>query len=243
MKRKGGRKVDELRSVKMTGDFVKYPLGSVLVEFGDTKVICAASAEETQPRWMRAQNRHGGWVTSEYSMMPFSSAERTPREVARGRLAGRTQEIQRMIGRSLRAVVDLEQLGARTIWIDCDVLQADGGTRTAAVTGGYVALEMAIRKLKSDGKIEGDPICEPLAAVSVGKVDGTLVLDLNYEEDCRAEVDMNVVMTESGKFIEIQATAEAKPFASEEMEAMIDMARKGIRELIIAQKKVLGGKP
>ena len=242
MKRKDGRKFDELRPVKMTKGFVKYPPGSVLVEIGETKLICAASVEEALPRWMREQKRPGGWITSEYSMMPFSAPERKVREVTRGRIGGRTHEIQRMIGRALRAVVNLEQLGGRTIWIDCDVFQADGGTRTIAVTGGFVALEMALKKLRSEGKIEGNPIREALAAVSVGKVDGEIVLDLNYAEDCRAEVDMNVVMTESGKFIEIQGTAEMGPFSSREMEEMISVARKGIRELILAQKEVLAGK-
>jgi ribonuclease PH len=227
--------------VRITRDFVKYPLGSVLVEFGDTKVICAASMEEAAPRWMRAQKRPGGWITCEYSMMPFSSPERTAREATRGKIAGRTHEIQRVIGRALRAVVDLNQLGERTIWIDCDVLQADGGTRTAAITGGFVALELALMKLRDEGKIAEHPVREAIAAVSVGKVAGALLLDLNYEEDCRAEVDMNLVMTESGKFIEIQGTAESTPFTAEEMVAMVAMARKGIDALISTQKGVLGG--
>ncbi|MEJ2745987.1 MAG: ribonuclease PH, partial [bacterium] len=207
--RKDGRAPDQLRPVKITRDFVKFPLGSVLVEFGDTKVVCTASVEEITPRWMREQKRPGGWITCEYSMMPFSSPERTVRESTRGRIGGRTHEIQRMIGRALRAVVDLDKIGERTIWIDCDVLQADGGTRTSAITGAFVALEIAIAKLKADGKIEVNPIREAIAAVSVGKVGGELLLDLNYEEDCRAEVDMNLVMTESGRFIEIQGTAES----------------------------------
>jgi ribonuclease PH len=241
MKRKDGRANDELRPVKITRDFVKFPLGSVLVEFGDTKVVCAASMEEVVPRWMRDQKRPGGWITCEYSMMPFSSPERTARESTRGKIAGRTHEIQRMIGRALRAVVDLDQLGERTIWIDCDVLQADGGTRTSAITGGFVALELALMKLRDKGKIAGNPIREAIAAVSVGKVEGALVLDLNYDEDCHAEVDMNLVMTESGKFIEIQGTAESAPFTAEEMVAMVAMARKGITTLIDTQKKALGG--
>jgi len=241
MTRKDGRAHDELRPVRITRDFVKYPLGSVLVEFGDTKVICAASMEEAAPRWMREQKRPGGWITCEYSMMPFSSPERTAREATRGKIAGRTHEIQRVIGRALRAVVDLNQLGERTIWIDCDVLQADGGTRTAAITGGFVALELALMKLRDEGTIAEHPVREAIAAVSVGKVDGALLLDLNYEEDCRAEVDMNLVMTESGKFVEIQGTAESAPFTAEEMVAMVAMARKGIDALISTQKGVLGG--
>jgi ribonuclease PH len=242
MARKDGRANDELRPVRITRDFVKYPLGSVLVEFGDTKVICAASMEEAAPRWMREQKRPGGWITCEYSMMPFSSPKRTAREATRGKIAGRTHEIQRVIGRALRAVVDLNQLGERTIWIDCDVLQADGGTRTAAITGGFVALELALRKLRDEGKIAGNPVREAIAAVSVGKVGGALLLDLNYEEDCRAEVDMNLVMTESGRFIEIQGTAESAPFTAEEMVSMVAMARKGIDALIATQMKILEGR-
>ncbi|MCX6338728.1 MAG: ribonuclease PH [Candidatus Aureabacteria bacterium] len=242
MQRKDRRANDELRPVRITRDFVKYPLGSVLVEFGDTKVICAASMEEAAPRWMREQKRPGGWITCEYSMMPFSSPKRTAREATRGKIAGRTHEIQRVIGRALRAVVDLNQLGERTIWIDCDVLQADGGTRTAAITGGFVALELALRKLRDEGKIAGNPVREAIAAVSVGKVGGALLLDLNYEEDCRAEVDMNLVMTESGRFIEIQGTAESAPFTAEEMVSMVAMARKGIDALIATQMKILEGR-
>ncbi len=241
MIRKDGRAPDALRPVRITRDFVKYPLGSVLVEFGDTKVVCAASVDEITPRWMREQRRPGGWITCEYSMMPFSSPERTAREATRGRIGGRTHEIQRMIGRALRAVVDLSHIGERTIWIDCDVLQADGGTRTAAITGGFVALEIALAKLKAEGKIEVNPVREAIAAVSVGKVGGELLLDLNYEEDCRAEVDMNLVLTESGKFVEIQGTAESAPFTAEEMEIMVTLARKGIAALIGSQKRVLGG--
>jgi ribonuclease PH len=241
MTRKDGRAPDELRPVKITRDFVKYPLGSVLVEFGDTKVVCAASVEEITPRWMREQKRAGGWITCEYSMMPFSSPERSTREATRGKIGGRTHEIQRMIGRALRAVVDLDKIGERTIWIDCDVLQADGGTRTAAITGGFVALEIAVAKLKAEGKIEGNPIRESIAAVSVGKVAGGLLLDLNYAEDCRAEVDMNLVITESGQFIEIQGTAESAPFSADEMATMVALARKGITTLIGEQKRALGG--
>lgn len=241
MQRKDGRAPDELRPVRITRDFVKYPLGSVLVEFGDTKVVCAASVEEITPRWMREQRRAGGWITCEYSMMPFSSPERTAREATRGRIGGRTHEIQRMIGRALRAVVDLKRIGERTIWIDCDVLQADGGTRTSAITGGFVALELALAKLMEEGKIEANPVREAIAAVSVGKVAGELLLDLNYEEDCRAEVDMNLVLTESGRFIEIQGTAESAPFTAEEMATMVALARQGITALIGAQKRVLGG--
>lgn len=241
MQRKDGRAPDQLRAVKITPNFVKYPLGSVLVEFGNTKVICAASVEDVQPRWMREEKRPGGWITCEYSMMPFSSPERSVREVTRGKIAGRTHEIQRMIGRALRSVADLAGLGERTIWIDCDVLQADGGTRTASVTGGFVALALACGKLVADGIIKKNPIREALAAVSVGKVGADLLLDLNYEEDSRAAVDMNLVMTEGGKFIEIQGTGESAPFSPEELASMIDMARRGIRSLIGIQHAVLLG--
>lgn len=240
--RKGGRRNNELRQVRITPDFVKYPLGSVLVEFGDTKILCAASADNVQPRWMRDQKRPGGWITCEYSMMPFSSPERMMRESTRGRIGGRTHEIQRMIGRALRAVVDLEGIGPRTIWIDCEVLQADGGTRTASVTGSFVALRLALRKMAAEGLLERDPVREALAAVSVGKVDGEILLDLDYEEDCRAQVDMNLVVTESGRFIEIQGTAETEPFTAEEMASLTATARSGIAALIETQKRALEGR-
>ena len=240
--RKDGRKNDELRQVRITPDFVKYPLGSVLVEFGDTKILCAASADNVQPRWMRDQKRPGGWISCEYSMMPFSSPERMVRESTRGRIGGRTHEIQRMIGRALRAVVDLESIGPRTIWIDCEVLQADGGTRTASVTGSFVALRLALRRMAAEGLLERNPLREALAAVSVGKVDGEILLDLDYEEDCRAQVDMNLVVTESGRFIEIQGTAETEPFTAEEMAALTAMARSGIAALIETQKRALEGR-
>jgi ribonuclease PH len=243
MQRKDGRSNDELRPVRITPDFVKYPLGSVMVEFGDTKILCAASMENVQPRWMREQKRPGGWITCEYSMMPFSSPARMVREATRGKIGGRTHEIQRMIGRALRAVVNLEKLGPRTMWIDCEVLQADGGTRTASVTGSFVALQLAMGKMAAEGLIERNPVREALAAVSVGKVDGELLLDLDYEEDCRAQVDMNLVVTEGGRFIEIQGTAESEPFTAEEMTSMTAMARAGIAALIETQKGVLGGRP
>ena len=240
--RKDGRKNDELRQVRITPDFVKYPLGSVLVEFGDTKILCAASADNVQPRWMRDQKRPGGWISCEYSMMPFSSPERMVRESTRGRIGGRTHEIQRMIGRALRAVVDLESIGPRTIWIDCEVLQADGGTRTASVTGSFVALRLALRRMAAEGLLERNPLREALAAVSVGKVDGEILLDLDYEEDCRAQVDMNLIVTESGRFIEIQGTAETEPFTAEEMASLTAMARSGIAALIETQKRALEGR-
>ena len=243
MQRKDGRGNDELRPVRITRDFVKYPLGSVLVEFGDTKILCAATMENVQPRWMREQKRSGGWITCEYSMMPFSSPERMVREATRGRIGGRTHEIQRMIGRALRAVVDLESLGPRTFWIDCEVLQADGGTRTASVTGSFVALRLALRKLIAEGLLAKDPVREALAAVSVGKVDGEILLDLDYEEDCRAQVDMNLVITESGRFIEIQGTAETEPFTASEMESLTATARAGIAALIETQRRALAGRP
>jgi ribonuclease PH len=236
--RADGRKTDELRPVKMRKQIAPAAAGSVLVSMGRTQVICGASIDRGVPRWMRAQNISGGWVTAEYSMLPYATSDRSRREASRGRLGGRTQEIQRLIGRSLRAVVDLEKLGKRTIWIDCDVLQADGGTRTAAVTGGFVALRRAVNGLLKAGALEEDPIKEAVAAVSVGVVDDVPLLDLAYVEDVAAEVDMNVVMTASGRFVELQGTAEEKPFSGTRLQEMLRMARKGITELVEAQREV-----
>ena len=231
------RENNELRPIKITRNFTKYAEGSVLIEIGDTKVLCNVSIDENVPHFLRGQNT--GWLTAEYSLLPRSTHNRTIRESARGRIGGRTSEIQRLIGRSLRAVVDLEKLGERTIWIDCDVIQADGGTRTAAITGAYVALVDAINYLIKEGSIEESPLKAYLAAISVGMVNGELLLDLCYEEDSQAEVDMNIVMTEEGRLIEIQGTAEKKSFSREEMEALLDLAEEGIRQLITMQKKSL----
>ncbi len=237
MKRSDGRKPESLRPVKIIRNYLKHAEGSVLIEMGETKVICTASLEERVPPFLR--NTGKGWVTAEYGMLPRSTTTRTPRESNRG--SGRTFEIQRLIGRSLRSVTDLTGFGERTIWIDCDVIQADGGTRTASITGAYVAMVDAFRTMVEKGIIQKVPVNDSVAAVSVGKVDGRIFLDLNYEEDSRAEVDMNIVMTGSGKFIEIQGTAENAVFSKEEMDSLIRVAEKGIKKLIQIQKKALEG--
>ena len=221
----------------MTPSYLKTADGSVLIEVGDTKVICTAKLEERVPQFLR--NSGKGWITAEYGMLPGSSLVRIGREASRGKIGGRTHEIQRLIGRSLRAIADLKSLSERTIWIDCDVIQADGGTRTASITGAYVALVESVRRWLDRGIINEDPIKDSVAAVSVGIIDGKVLLDLSYEEDSRADVDMNFVMTGSGKFVEVQGTAESAPFTRNQMERMTEMAQEGIRELIKAQKKVL----
>ena len=238
MRRSDGRGHDILRPVKITRNYIKHAEGSVLIEMGDTRVICSASLEERVPPFLR--NTGKGWVTAEYSMLPRSTHTRTARDSGRGN--GRVFEIQRLIGRSLRSVTDLGGFGERTIWIDCDVIQADGGTRTASITGAYVALVDAFRKMVKEGMIEEIPVKDSVAAISVGKVGGRILLDLNYEEDSRAEVDMNVVMTGSGKFVEIQGTAEEAVFTKGEMDELTDAAQKGIREITKIQKKTLEGK-
>jgi len=240
MARPDGRAPNEMRPVKIIRNFTKFAPGSVLIAVGDTQVLCTASVEERPPRFMEEQNVRGkGWVTAEYSMLPGSTPERTARESSRGRIAGRTQEIQRLIGRALRAVTNLDALGERTIWIDCDVLQADGGTRTASITGAFVALMDACNRLLADKKIETMPVEEFVAATSVGIVDGTPVLDLCYAEDVNAAVDMNIAMTQKGRFVEVQGTAEHAPFSQEEMNAMITLAAKGIAQLIEFQQRAL----
>lgn len=237
--RTDGRKIDQLRDVKITRNYTKFAEGSVLVETGDTMVLCNVSIEDSVPYFLRGQNT--GWLTAEYSLLPRATQERNIREAAKRKLSGRTQEIQRLIGRSLRAVVDLDKMGERTIWVDCDVLQADGGTRTAAITGAYVALVDAINYLISENKLEESPLNGFMAATSVGIVDGEPMLDLCYEEDFKAQVDMNIAMTEKGKIIEIQGTAEEKPFSRDELDSLYDLAEKGIRELIEEQKLSLAG--
>lgn len=232
-----GRRPEDLRSVSIVPGFIRSTLGSVLIELGETRVICTASVEDAVPQFLRDTGR--GWVTAEYGMLPASSPTRIPREATRGRVGGRTQEIQRLIGRSLRAVIDLAALGPRTIWLDCDVIQADGGTRTAAVTGAYVALALAVRGLLRRGVLASDPLRGSVAAVSVGICGGTVLLDLCYEEDSRAEVDMNVVMTGDGRFVEIQGTAESCPFDSEQFLAMAGVAAAGIRRLTAHQVEAL----
>lgn len=237
MERIDGRDNNQLRPVKITRAYLKHAEGSVLIEFGDTKVICSATVEERVPPFMKGEGK--GWVTAEYSMLPRATQVRTQREAAKGKIGGRTHEIQRLIGRALRSVVNLTALGERTIWIDCDVIQADGGTRTASITGSFVALVEALAKLKQAGTIARIPVVDYLAAVSVGKVNGEILLDLNFSEDSSAEVDMNVVMTGSGKFVEVQGTAEDYPFSREELEGLLQTAESGIGQLVEAQKDAL----
>jgi ribonuclease PH len=228
---------DQLRSVKFELDFISYPEGSVLISQGNTRVLCNASIEHSVPRWMQIQNIPGGWITAEYAMLPRATHTRTPRETAS--LSGRTQEIRRLIGRSMRAAVDLEKLGSRTITLDCDVLQADGGTRTAAITGSYISLVIALDKLIRQGVVTQGVLSNAVAAVSVGIVDGECRLDLCYEEDSKAQADMNIVMTGKGQFIEIQGTAEKEPFSRAEFEEMLSLAEKGIRDLLLFQTTLL----
>jgi ribonuclease PH len=237
-KRTDGRARGELRPVKITRNFLKFSTGSVLIEVGDTKVICTATSEDRVPSFLNGSGQ--GWLTAEYSMLPASTGERMQRESVKGKLGGRTHEIQRLIGRSLRAVVDLAALGTRTIVVDCDVIQADGGTRTAAITGAFVALTDTINSLMELGDLKKNPITDSLAAISVGVVDGTVLLDLCYEEDSKADVDMNVVMTGSGKFVEIQSTAEEVAFSREALNSLLDFASKGIEELTDMQQLALG---
>jgi ribonuclease PH len=227
-----------MRDVSIKKNFIKHAEGSVLIQVGDTKVICNASVEEKVPPFLRDKKQ--GWVTAEYSMLPRSTHTRMSRESSRGKVSGRTQEIQRLIGRSLRTVVDMDQLGERTIWIDCDVIQADGGTRTASITGAFVAMCLALKQLKKEKKIETIPVKDFVAATSVGILKGKKILDLEYTEDSVAEVDMNIVKTGSGGFVEIQGTAEQEPFTDKDMEAMLSLANKGIKELIALQKKTIG---
>ncbi|HEY6874426.1 MAG TPA: ribonuclease PH [Geobacteraceae bacterium] len=236
--RRDGRYPENLRKVKITRNFTKHAEGSVLVEFGDTMVICTASVEESVPPFLRGKG--SGWVTAEYSMLPRATHSRSPRESSKGKVGGRTHEIQRLIGRSLRAVTNLTLLGERSILMDCDVIQADGGTRTAAITGAYVALVDAVRWLAARNSLAADPIGEAVAAVSVGMVGGEPLLDLNYQEDSTAEVDMNFVMTSSGRFVEVQGTAESNPFTVAEMDAMRSLAMAGIGRLFEIQNEALG---
>lgn len=237
MKRFDGRANDQLRPVKITRKFTKLPEGSVLIEIGETRVLCTASIEEKVPPFQKGSGK--GWVTAEYAMLPRATQIRTQREATKGKLSGRTMEIQRLIGRAVRSVVDLKKLGERTIWLDCDVLQADGGTRTASITGAYVALVDAVQYLLDNNLIKESPITDSLAAVSVGTVGGQEVLDLAYQEDSQAEVDMNVVMTGSGKFVEIQGTAEETPFDRASLERFLALAEQGVRELMAKQTEAL----
>jgi ribonuclease PH len=234
-----GRTSEQLRPVSFDLGIAPYAGGSVLVTMGNTRVICGVTVEENVPRWMREQGVTGGWLTAEYSMLPYSTQTRKPRDIAKGRIDGRGMEIQRLIGRSLRAVIDLEKLGPRTIWVDCDVLQADGGTRTAAITGASLALTIACRKLVREKMLDASPVQKLVAAVSAGVLDGKAILDLNYEEDKLVAVDFNLVATEDGEFVEVQASGEEAIFAQSQLDEMLALGRKGIAELIAAQRAVL----
>jgi ribonuclease PH len=241
MQRPSGRRPDQLRPVKITRNFTRHAEGSVLVEFGDTRVICTASVDKGVPRFLRGEGR--GWLTAEYGMLPRSTNTRMDREATRGKQGGRTVEIQRLIGRALRSALDLRKLGENTIIIDCDVIQADGGTRTAAITGACVALVDALAAARRKRMFTEDPLLQMIASVSVGIFDGQPVLDLDYAEDSRAETDMNVVMTERGEFIEVQGTAEGKPFTAEELQGMLELARRGSENLVRVQKMALSSEP
>ncbi len=237
--RPGGRAPDELRPVRIVLDPLEFPEGSALIEQGRTRVLCTVTVEERVPPFLAGSGR--GWVTAEYGMLPRATPTRSPREAVQGRPSGRTQEIQRLIGRALRAVVDLDKLGERTLIVDCDVLQADGGTRTAAITGAWVALVRAVGRLRAEGLLEADPIKQAVAAVSVGIVGGVPVLDLEYAEDSQAQVDLNVVMAADGRLVEIQGTAEAEPFSRDQLNQLLDLAEVGIRQLLKAQQAALAG--
>lgn len=237
--RPDGRACDALREIKFEADFAANATGSVLVSFGDTKVICGAMLEKRVPGWMRAQNVSGGWLTAEYSMLPYSTLDRKTRDASRGKQDGRGIEIQRLIGRSLRAVIDLQKLPGHTLWVDCDVLQADGGTRTASITGAYLAARLAVQKLIDEGKLKENPFSDSIAAVSVGIYEGEPVLDLPYVEDRDASVDFNVVMTGKGEFVELQGTGEEATFSEDELAKLIALAKKGIKELSTMQANFL----
>lgn len=239
MTRPDGRQNDELRPISFIPNVAPHATGSVLVSFGNTRVICSATIEEDVPRWMRVQKVEGGWLTAEYSMLPYSTLERKQRDISRGKIDGRSSEIQRLIGRSLRAVVDLGKVGQRTIWIDCDVLQADGGTRTASITGGCVAMAIAFNKLMNEGKLRDFPIRKLVAAVSAGVYQDVPVLDLNYLEDKDASVDFNVVMTETVEFVEVQGSGEEAVFTADQMTSMLDLSRKGVSEIFSKQKEAI----
>ncbi|MCD6407933.1 ribonuclease PH [bacterium] len=234
IKRKSGRGYEELREIRITRGFLKYALGSCLIEMGDTRVICAVNIEDKVPQWLK--DTGSGWITAEYSLLPSSTSERVPRSI---NLSGRSQEIQRMIGRSLRGIIDLKKLEERTLWVDCDVIQADGGTRTAAITGGFIAIVEALSKLRKSGNLKVPIIRDYLGAVSVGIVHGNFLLDLDYSEDFVASVDMNVVMTGNGEFVEIQGTAEGYPFKKGELEKLLSLAEKGIKKIIEIEKEIL----
>jgi len=237
--RSDGRQPQELRPIRFQNHFAPYATGSTLIEWGNTRVICGVTVEDTVPRWMKEQGATGGWITAEYSMLPYSTLQRKSRDSSKGKIDGRSQEIQRLIGRAMRAALDLDKLGSRTIWVDCDVLQADGGTRTAAITGAYVALQLAIRKMMAEGKITANPILHGVAAVSVGIVGARALLDLCYVEDNSAAVDFNLVMSSVGEFIELQGTGEEATFTEGEMADLLRLGKAGIQDLLEAQKRAL----
>jgi ribonuclease PH len=237
--RSDGRRPDQLRPIRFQNGIAPYATGSTLIEWGNTRVICGVTVEDTVPRWMKEQNVAGGWITAEYSMLPYSTLTRKARDISKGKLDGRSQEIQRLIGRSMRAAIDLEKIGARTIWLDCDVLQADGGTRTAAITGSFVALSLAVQNLMARGKFGADPLLKPVAGVSVGIVESQALLDLSYVEDVAATVDMNLVMNGAGEFIELQGTGEESAYSDEQLAAMLAVGKAGIRQLIELQQAAL----
>ena len=238
--RHDGRRADQLRPIRFENGVAPHATGSTLIHWGDTRVICGVTIEDAVPRWMKDQGKIGGWITSEYSMLPYSTLTRKARDIAKGKIDGRSQEIQRLIGRAMRAAIDLERIGPRTIWVDCDVLQADGGTRTAAITGSYVALALAMRSLVATGKLDSESaLTRPVAAVSVGIVESQALLDLCYVEDVAASVDMNLVMSGQGHFIEVQGTGEEATFTSAELDAMLALGRGGIQQLLQAQQAAL----
>jgi len=237
--RADGREFEQLRPIRFQNYIAPYASGSTLIEWGNTRVICGVTVEEVVPRWMKEQNVTGGWLTAEYSMLPYSTLQRKQRDSTKGKIDGRSQEIQRLIGRAMRASIDLEKLGARTIWVDCDVLQADGGTRTAAITGSYVALRLAVRQLQASGQLAADPMLSAVAAVSVGVLNNQPLLDLCYIEDAAAAVDLNLVMNAAGEFIELQGTGEEATFSEPELGAMLALGKAGIRQLLKAQEQAL----
>ncbi|HEX5399936.1 MAG TPA: ribonuclease PH [Verrucomicrobiae bacterium] len=237
--RADGRAANQLRPLRFQNDIAPHAAGSTLIEWGSTRVICGVTIDESVPRWMKEQKVSGGWLTAEYSMLPYSTLERKSRDAAKGKIDGRSQEIQRLIGRAMRAAVNLEKLGERTVWIDCDVLQADGGTRTAAITGAFVALSIAVRRLIAGGKLTENPILHAVAAVSVGIVDGQALLDLCYTEDAAAAVDFNLVMNSAGEFIELQGSGEEATFSETQLNDLLALGRSGIRGLLAAQEKAL----
>ena len=238
--RADGRLPNHLRPVRFQNGIAPYATGSTLVEWGNTRVICGVTVEESVPRWMKEQSVSGGWITAEYSMLPYSTLQRKARDVSKGKIDGRSQEIQRLIGRSMRAAIDLEKIGPRTIWVDCDVLQADGGTRTAAITGAYVALALAVKRLLAEKKVTASPLLNAVAAVSVGLVGGQALLDLCYTEDVAAAVDFNLVMNSAGEFIEVQGTGEEATFSELQLQQLLALGKEGIRGLLEAQKVAIG---